>query len=103
MEVIAYLKKEEGQKEQEIDALKQQVKDIRVTAHNERDSLIAEHEQKVLQLEGALNEKNEEVCGMGPVFSPVYYVIVCLHVESVDLDKTNLINLPSHSSQLQWL
>lgn len=61
MEVIAYLKKEDSQKDQELDALRQQVKDIRVTAHNERDALIGEHEQKVSQLESTLNEKNEEV------------------------------------------
>ena len=61
VEVIAYLKKEDGQKDQEIDSLRQQVKDIRVTAHNEKDTLVAEHEQKVTQLEGALDEKNEEV------------------------------------------
>ena len=64
MEVIAYLKKEDGQKDQEIDSLRQQVKDIRVTAHNERDVLVTEHEQKVTELEDTLNEKNEEVCGM---------------------------------------
>ena len=61
VEVIAYLKKEDGQKDQEIDSLRQQVKDIRVTAHNERDSLITNHEQKVTELKDALNEKNEEV------------------------------------------
>ena len=60
--MIAYLKKEDGQKDQEIDSLRQQVKDIRVTTHNERDVLIAEHEQKVTKLEGELDEKNEEVC-----------------------------------------
>ena len=59
--MIAYLKKEDSQKDQEIDSLRQQVKDIRVTAHNERDTLIAKHEQKVTQLEGALDEKSEEV------------------------------------------
>ena len=64
MEVIAYLKKEDGQRDQEIDSLRQQVKDIRVTAHNERDTLIAEHEQKVTELGDALNEKNEEVSMM---------------------------------------
>ena len=64
VEVIAYLKKEDGQKDQEIDSLRQQVKDIRVTAHNERDVLIAEHEKKVTELEDALNEKNEEVCAV---------------------------------------
>ena len=61
MEGIAYLKKEDGQKDEEIDALRQQVKDIRVKALNERDALIAEHKEKVSQLEGALAEKNEEV------------------------------------------
>jgi hypothetical protein len=59
--VIAYLKKEDGQKDQEIDSLRQQVKDIRVTAHNERDVLVAEHGKKVTELEGALDEKSEEV------------------------------------------
>ena len=61
MEVIAYLKKEDGQKDEEIDTLRQQVKDIRVKALNERDILVAEHEEKVSQLKSALNEKNEEV------------------------------------------
>ena len=61
MEVIAYLKKEDGQKEEELDSLRQQVKDTRVTALNDRDALIAEHEQKMAELENALNEKNEEV------------------------------------------
>ena len=64
VEVIAYLKKEDGQKDQEIDSLRQQVKDIRVMSHNERDILIAEHEKKVTELEDALNEKNEEVCAV---------------------------------------
>ena len=61
MEVIAYLKKEDGQKDEEIDTLRQQVKDIQVKALNERDTLIAEHKEKVSQLEGTLSEKNEEV------------------------------------------
>ena len=61
MEVIAYLKKEDGQKDEELDALKQQVKDTRVTALNERDVLIAEYEEKIAQLESTLNEKIEEV------------------------------------------
>ena len=61
MEVIAYLKKEDGQKEEELDSLRQQVKDTRVTALNDRDALVAEHEQKMTELENALNEKNEEV------------------------------------------
>ena len=61
VEVIAYLKKEDGQKDEELDALRQQVKDTRVTALNERDVLIAEYEQKIAQLEGTLNEKIEEV------------------------------------------
>lgn len=62
--MIAYLKKEDGQKDQEIDALKQQVKDIRVTAHNERDNLITQHEQKITQLEKALLDRSEEVSAM---------------------------------------
>ena len=62
VEVIAYLKKEDGQKDEELDSLKQQVKDIRVKAVNERDILVTEHEKKVTQLEGTLNEKSEEVC-----------------------------------------
>lgn len=61
MEVIAYLKKEDGQKDEELDALKHQVKDIQVKALNDRDTLITKHEHKITELESTLTEKNEEV------------------------------------------
>ena len=61
IEVIAYLKKEDNHKDDELDSLRQQVKDVRTAATNERDSLIEKYTQQVSQLESTLFDKNEEV------------------------------------------
>lgn len=59
--MIAYLKKEDVAKEQEIDRLKQMVRDIKTDAHREKDELEETYSQQIAQLEASLSEKDEEV------------------------------------------
>ena len=61
IEVIAYLKHEDTEKDQELDHLKQQLKDFKVESRNEREALDDEHSQQISKLESVLAEKNEEV------------------------------------------
>ena len=60
--MIAYLKKEDVNKEKELEKLKQQVKDLRMQAHKEKETLMEEYSQQIAQLEAAVSDKDEEVC-----------------------------------------
>ena len=59
--MIAYLKREDTQKDQELDNLRQQLKDFKVESRNERDELMDKYSQEISKLETALEEKNDEV------------------------------------------
>ena len=55
------MKKEDSEKEQELDLLRQEVKNLRVEATREREALMADFSQKVTALEIELQDKEEEV------------------------------------------
>lgn len=59
--MIAYLKKEDVGKETELENLKEQVRDVRTQAHQEREALMEDFSQKIAQLEAAVSDKDEEV------------------------------------------
>ncbi len=59
--MIAYLKKEDVEKEHELDHLRQEVKDLRVEATKERESLIEDYSYKICLREKELQDKEEEV------------------------------------------
>ncbi len=72
IEVIAYLKKEDVLKEDEIDQLKKMVKDSKTEAHREKDELEEAYSQEIAQLEASLSEKDEEVRCASRVLSLIW-------------------------------
>ena len=61
IEVIAFLKQEDSQKDQELDRLKQQVKDLQVKSRADQEQLVREHSDQLSQLQSSLEAKEKEV------------------------------------------
>ena len=60
--MIAFLKREDTRKDEELGQLRQQAKEVRQDGRRERETLTKEHREKMTVLEAQLSEKNEEVC-----------------------------------------
>ena len=60
--MIAYLKKEDVAKENEIGKLKEMVREIKTEASKEKEQLEETYSHQIAQLEASLSEKDEEVC-----------------------------------------
>ena len=61
IEVIAFLKQEDSQKDQELDRLKQQVKDLQVKSRADQEQLVREHSDQLSRLQSSLEAKEKEV------------------------------------------
>ena len=61
IEVIAFLKHEDSQKDQEVDRLKQQVKDLQVKSRADQEQMLREHSDQLDQLQSSLEAKQKEV------------------------------------------
>jgi len=85
IEVIAYLKKEDSEKEQELDLLRQEVKNLRVEATREREALMADFSQKITAMEKELQDKEEEVGGHNALYWVLIFLCTCLLKNSIML------------------
>ena len=62
--MIAFLKKEDKEKDTELGGLRQDLKDLHHETHKEREVLVQEYSEEVKTLDEQLKEKTQEVCGL---------------------------------------
>ncbi|XP_068689370.1 basal body-orientation factor 1-like [Montipora foliosa] len=61
LEVISYLKTEDGKKDEQVSTLQQTLKEVKREARKERQALVDEYSQQIHQLKESLAEKTNEV------------------------------------------
>ncbi len=59
--MIAYLKKEDAEKDTQVDQLKHHVKTLQVESNEDKEMLTEEYSQQIALLEANMSEKDEEV------------------------------------------
>lgn len=62
--MIAFLKKEDKEKDTELGGLRQDLKDLHHETHKEREVLVQDYSDKVKTLDEQLKEKTQEVGGI---------------------------------------